>query len=131
MHQSGIPAQCTKLYLGESLTGAFGGSVSLPGFGNGVFCMPIPPVVSSAGSVVQSPDSFTYSEPVFSSSSVVESEQVLRSSVSSDQADSCQSVTLESFPSSSNVEEGSGVLSDKSGYEESGFQGSLVSGVSC
>ena len=127
----GIPVQCTKLYLGESLTGAVGDSVSLPVVGNGVFCMPIPPVVSSAGSVVQSPYSFSCSEPLFSSSSVVESEQMLRSSVPSDQADSCQSVILESFPSSSNVEEGSEVLSDKSESEESGFQGSLVSGVSC
>ena len=90
--------------------------------GNGVFCMPSPQVVSSAGSVVQSPESFTCSEPVFSSSSVVESEQMLRSNVPSDQADSCQSVTLESFPSSSNAEEDSEVLSDKSESEGSDFK---------
>ena len=52
VHQSsGIPVQCTKLYLGESLTGAVGGSVYLAVVGNGVSCMPSPQVVSSAGSV--------------------------------------------------------------------------------
>ena len=78
--------------------------------------------LSAVQGLLVSIQSFACSEPAFSSSSVVESEQVLRSTVPPDQADSCQSVTLESFPSSSDVEEGSEVLSDRSESDESDFK---------